>query len=327
MREADRQLARFVREIAEPVARKAWYRLPEQYRHVFGVEDIVQDIVVDWLEKRDRYDFAVREPRRFFAQVSQTCVRNFAWKVSTMEHAFRSGAPDRFMEVVLAFEADSPDGEKTFTVVEQKTPETLLFTSQEERELAEKTEILVKEIKALCETFEVEFKEAEVLQSLIGVLDKTLNKMSDAEFGKLARKEQMRLAELGEAVKKNGLHIHLQKGETVTRGLKAAIGEALDSGALSTEEVARFVKKKGIDFKMNSLRAMINGEKKMRGIKTGKVVVIRALIEELFKDGKGLTKPADVAAELEKRGVNFSLATVRTQVARLRREHGLTKPR
>ena len=92
-------------------------------------------------------------------------------------------------------------------VVCSDDPEYLCIRYYEDSLMAAKISVFSREVKKLCKEFDVTYSSAKPMQCLAEVLNKTLNHMTDAQFGKIHYNTQVLLAKYGEALNANKLQV------------------------------------------------------------------------------------------------------------------------
>ena len=268
--------ADFVLEHAKRYARRYWYKLPYEERHVTTQQDIAQELFLHYLIKRDKFD----ETRRF-DRWARTVLFNKAISITgeIWNAKYYKGIPPCGM---TAIQSTGPDDDPTgweVVLVDDLSPEVILLL--QERVMSAVT-IDVNEVKELAEQFGVSVNEEDWNGTLVGVLTKTLNEMEASDYEALPAETRKRLEDLGRAVSNNSVTI--SKKPSPKKGKGGGPGRRNPDGPV-------------------------------------------AKIREMFKDGEGITTVPEMSAKLTEMGVSFSEATVKTQVGRLRREHGMTNGR
>ena len=102
-------------------------------------------------------------------------------------------------------------------------------------------------------------------------------------------------------------------------GIVATIREIFESGKHTVDEVAKELESRGIQFSMATVRTQVGKLRKEKGLSTqrrqsGVVAKIRELWEA------GIRTKAEICQKLEEEGIQFSVATVNTQLARLKKQ-------
>ena len=215
------------------------------------------------------------------------------------------------------------DGEIEMVVVDNRDPEEVIISRQEEQEKESEVEILSGEVKSLCKRFGFSFEQDKLSECLAMVLDTTLNKMSNSEWRKLPYNLQEKLARYGEAMTSNKLKVTVS-GKVRNSGLVSAIRECVQNGILEFKEVRSELEKRNFQAKEDSIRTVLWDEKKRAGIALRRSHTgLLSKVKVLFDYGRGVTTTAEMAAALTKDGVRFVPSTLHSYVQELRKNHGI----
>lgn len=270
--------ADFVLEHSKRYAKRYWYKLPYEERHVTTIQDIAQELYLHYLVKQHMFD----ETRRF-DKWARTVLFNKAISITTgiWNAKYYKGFPPCGMTAIQSIgDDDDPTGWEV-VLVDDLTPEVILLLQEI---VMSAVTIDVNEVKELAEQFGVSVNEEDWNGTLVGVLTKTLNEMASGDYEALPDDTRKRLEDLGRAVSNNALTISKKPAGAKTKGKGGGPGRRNPDGPV-------------------------------------------AKIRELFGTGDGITTVPEMSAKLTEMGVSFSEATVKTQVGRLRREHGMTNGR
>lgn len=269
--------ADFVLEHANRYARRYWYKLPYEERHVTTIQDLAQDLFLHWLEKKHKYD----ETRRF-DRWARTVLFNKAISITNKiwNAKYYKGIPPCGMTAIQSIGPDDDPTGWEVVLVDDLSPEIILLLQEI---VMSAVTIDVSEVKGLAEQFGVSANEEDWNGTLVGVLTKTLNDMKTEDYEALPADTRTRLEDLGRAVSNNALTISKKPGGP-KKGKGGGPGRRNPDGPV-------------------------------------------AKIRELFSGGEGITTVPEMSVKLTEMGVTFSEATVKTQVGRLRREHGMTNGR
>ncbi len=176
-------------------------------------------------------------------------------------------------------------------VIDVRDPEALLMSSQETREMVQKTEVLLTDIEDFCERFELPYDSEAPLKSLIGVLNLTLTEYSDEEFAALDVGTRKRLGDLGQAVVDQGSYIRVDKRRIKVQGIVAIMRKYFDRGINTSETVLRELDKNGVLYNKSSVQAIVPELRKEYGLPSTK------LGQERVRPGSWYHNPSrDVAA-------------------------------
>ncbi len=326
---------------ATNVARRYWQRLPFEDRVIHAVGDLAGDYITHLLSKEHKYN-----PERDLRPWVRTVIYNRALTLTNkiwVERRRNIGDADLGVDtgsVTVAYESGDEDRAEII-FADNVTPELLVsLTDEESKKMAEKVSATVKEIEDLCGTFGKDFTADDVNGSLEGVLEHVLNTMSDDDFQKLDEAVQARVQELGEAFEAKTLAITKGKskgkgkgsgtpGRRNPDGPVAKIRENFAAGIQTVPEMEIKLKEAGVEFSSNTVKTQVGKLRKEAGLTNGRrgrspsgsgvLHEIRVAFNE-----KGLKTVAEVTKFLESKELDFSPATVKTQVGRLRKEEGLT---
>jgi len=218
------------------------------------------------------------------------------------------------------------------------------------------------EVRELCERFELEYDAADVEASLVTCIEFALGDMPEDDYNALPDDVQARLSTIADAIDAEQVTIAKDKGkagkgkagkgkakkEKVEKeagpgrgrrnpdGPVAKIREAFDEGkgivtvkAMTEHLAATFpdlvCAEATVKTQIGKLRkqySLVNDAPRGGFGATGSGILKK--IREHFADGKGIVTVELMIAALQKDGIDFSPATVRTQMAKLRKEFGLS---
>lgn len=325
---------------AQRVAKRYYYRIPYEDRITWSEEDLAQDFLTHLIAKQDKFNDG---------QPARPWIRTVIWnRASTTigniwtERRRNVSLADTGIDFGSVTRCRNGDEEETeIIIVDHLTPEVLLETVQEiVKKMAKKVTATVEEVKALAEQFEVEFNGDDVQGTLDNVLECTMNDMSDDDFDALADDIKARLKELGEAVEAETLTVSTSTkkkrggggggpGRSNPDGPVAKIRENFKAGIQTVQEMEAKLKELKVECSPATIKTQVGRLRKEAGLTTGARGRAPATSGILYKireayNEKGLKTVAEVSKYLDGEKLEYSPATVKTQVGRLRKEEGLT---
>jgi DNA-directed RNA polymerase specialized sigma24 family protein len=352
----------FAMGYSQQVARQYWNKLPMEDRTVLSMPDLAQDLMMHLITKYQKYDDK-RDFKKWCRTViynKAISITERQWDEKIMLRQYYNPVPEG---LTTAYVHDTQNGGSPELIYATEiTPETILLNIEQEKRIMEGTSITIQEVQELCERFTIDFDSDDVLGSLIEVLSYTMGKITQEEFDALPDELQGKLATLSDALEAEKLSItskkvgkqpkeKKQKGtKTQNEGLPESTGktagpgrgrrnedgpvhhirEAFDdgNGIVNAAPMIIHLTKLGIPFSEATVRTQIGKLRKLynlvhegpgRGtaVKTGVVGTIRKNF-----DAGVITVPAMIEL-LTNEKLEFSPATVRTQMARLRKDAGL----
>lgn len=212
-------------------------------------------------------------------------------------------------------------------VIDNRNPELLMIEQQQERRMAARVDVEIEELQEFCEAFNVEFKEDEMLHSLLKVLDYTLNQMSDADFAALPIYQQQRLTKMGEAVRANGLNIKMSKGTIRSAGIVGRVRAMFDEGITRAPEIFTRLDHDKVVYNKASVQVIIGNVRRERGLPTAvhEKVSISGIIRKEFDEGRGITETSAMQLRLNELGVHYIPSSVRFVVNKLCRQYKIKR--
>lgn len=345
----------FVVAYSKVVAKKYWSSFPDEEKHRYTKEDLTQDLILHFLEKKDKFTSG-RDFKKWVRTIiynKAITISNSVWDQKHLEKYCDFSDLDYLLGSGVVTKKVSSEGVPEIILVTERTPiSTLITIEQGAIQMAKKTKITVDEVRELCERFEITFDEADVQQSLIDCLSHALEAMSDEDFEALPDELQAKLSELGDAVSNNAISIVSKKstakkpkksdakqtgdasgpgrGRRNPDGPVAKIREAFDEGKgiVRVADMIVHIHDLGVVCSEATIRTQMGKLRKAYGLVSegagrgtrGSGIVSK--IKELFESG--IQEISEMVKSLEALGLEFSPATVRTQMGKLRREAGIT---
>ena len=303
-------------------ARMVYRSIPETTRVLNSVEDLTQDFLLTFLEKKQTYDATrateIRFIRMLFGTKADVLITT-SW--DRLQNPY--GVSD-----VLETAIDAPeDGEVEVVRVTTETPLDVLLQVEEQSRMVSMVIVLKAEIERLCTRFNKPFVNESPIGSLMPVLKLTLGEMTDGEFAQLEPGLQDRLAQLGDAVRSRCISFDSGPTGFVISGLTGKIRELMDKGMVTRGEIQTYLDREGICYNPLSLAALVSNERKTRGLTTQRKRSVVRRVEELFQDGKGVTEIGDMVTQLQAEGYRFTISTVRNKLSSLRSVAGFRRGR
>lgn len=212
-------------------------------------------------------------------------------------------------------------------VIENRNPELLMIEQQEERRMAARVDVEIEELQEFCASFNIEFNENEMLQCLLKVLDHALNQISDDDFAALPEYTQTRLAQLGEAVKRNGLNIKMMKGKIRTVGIVDRIKGYFDQGITTTADIIARMDQERVIYNRDSVHVIIGNVRRKKGLPPAKTEKssISSIIRKEFDEGRGIIDVSSMQLRLNELGVHYIPSSVRFVVNKLLRQYQIKR--
>lgn len=317
-----REIDDYAFEYSKQIAYKTYAKLPHGCKGSVDVEDVQAELLLMYAKESHLID-----PRGKWKSYISLIFKNQSKDVLSkiFDNRSKDSALTGAVDIEVGKEWDD-DGVMDYVVIEARNPESLLIDTIEEIKMAERCDILIDEIKAFCRKFEIEYKKEDPLESLIKVLDLTLNKYTEKEFKKLSNYAQKRLTGLGAAVQKNGLYIKSSGGKVRTKGIVKIIRSYFDRGINTGEAVLKELDREKILYNRGSVLVIVPELRLEYGLPAMKAFSkesLKGIVAKEFDQGRGIITVPEMVFKLQEMGVRFLPSSVKYLVAELRKQYGL----
>ena len=294
-------------EKATRVASRVFLKLPSTYRTIYSREDILQDLLLKFVQVLPKYD---------------------STKIN--------GNIDAFIGIVLKKQAITIctniwDQKEKDTMIEECEAETnkeksmAQQTEDDDEDFMEKTLILANEIRRLCRKFKIKYHEERELVSLRNILNYALNEMSDEAFNKLSRPLQITLAKYGESFRRGGIDISQQSKNILGSGITNVIKKLFAQGFTTPKEIIKKLDATGVIYRKDTVLTLIYRERTRKGLGTltKKQTGVSKVIGDFYDNGAGITNTKEMFDKLRTLGYKCIPSTVNKIMRRIRIERGL----
>ena len=296
-------------------------KLPSSAKCLLEIGDVRNEIILNYFKYKDSFD-----TKRKFKPWAHAVINNSGTDLiisSWDDYNIAKSSYDGTQTIGVEFgENDEAPVERI--LIETQHPEIIFISFYEEQEMSNKVKVLKNDVKKFCASFGIEFDEEDYMKSLVKVLEKSLNNMSDAEFDKLPYGLQLKLSAYGEAIESSKLSI-TGTGKVRNKGIVSEIRSCVQQGIYEFKEVKEYLSKKKYLANEDSIRTILWDERKRAGIKSKPRSGVIKKMRVLFNEGRGIITVGEMLHQLDQENVKCSPSTVRTTVQQLRKDFGIIK--
>lgn len=311
-----------------------WAKLHWEQRAYYDREDFKSDLMLFYCEIEHKVDFSLPEPK-WRGYIGRSLVNR---ALQIVKKSYRARLDTSTVEIKLVNDilvgveesVDVVAGEECrFVCIDTLDPLNFHVLSEEQEETMQKINIALAEISDLCERFGADYDKNKPMESLVAVLVKALNELPEKKFNKLPPEVQDRLAELGEAVSESGVGIQIRDGKVAHRGIKQRVDDLYDGGLKTGRQVMAALREEGVEFNENSVATLVSMRRRADGTAAKISPQVKGTpgwtseVEKIFNEGLGYVRAPDIAGELDKKGLKYSINVLNQKVRELRRRYNL----
>ena len=296
-------------------------KLPSSAKSLLGVGDVENEILLNYFQYKGSFDESKK-----FKPWAHAVINNSGTDLiisSWDEYNVSKNSYDGTQDVGVEFGEDDQSPVERI-LVETRHPEVIFISFYEEKTMSAKVKVLKSDVKKFCAAFDIKFDEEDYMNSLVKVLEKSLNKMTDEEFDNLPYGLQLKLSRYGEALEASKLSI-TGTGKVRNKGIVSEVRSCVQQGMYEFKEVKEHLNKNKYMANEDSIRTILWDEKKRAGIKSPPRSGIIKKIRGLFNEGKGIISVGEMLHHLTQANIKHSPSTVRTTVQQLRKDFGIIK--
>lgn len=178
---------------------------------------------------------------------------------------------------------------------------------------------MANEVERLCKAVGVNYDKNNLADTVVNMLDKSLNAMPNEDFKKLPYSVRIKLGSYGDALQQQRLEI--ASGDAPK--LSVVIRDCVSQGVTSYADLKKQLDAKNLFFHDRSAKTIFAREKKRAGLGKSKDCGTMAHARKFFDNGRGAVTMGPMRIAMDEAGIEYKSTTLSSCLLRLRREHGL----
>ena len=315
----------FANGYAEAMSKKLYQKIPPSCKSFTSIEDLQSELMLRYLEKKDRYDGAKGNYKQFVywtININSYQILDKLHKNYDKENKYcRLTSP--LENIGIDQIDDNNEDVWTYAIITNNLIDDVI-----EEEMPNIVETGKSEIRKLCEKFSISYNDDNPIKSLVKVLNLTLNQYDETEFLKLDHDLRRRLISLSSALKARSISLTLLDNDKPrTIGIANAIKRILkEKGNIPFPAIEKILEKEFISFNKSSAMSITSVLRRRLGLKKD-ICIVNKRIEELYDEGRGITNPGEMRRIIneEFKDVSYDEKEAYKAVGRLKRKYIYSK--